>query len=53
MPTKRSRPMSLLLIAAAIVTLAITLAAAVASEPVREAYQLFYFLEGIAAFMCL
>lgn len=45
--------MSPLLIAAAILALAITVAAAVASDPVREAYQLFYFLEGIAAFMCL
>jgi hypothetical protein len=33
--------------------IATLVAVAVASEPVRVAYQLFYFIEGTSAFMCL
>lgn len=55
MQTRSPRLMSPIPIAVSIVSLAIAtlVAVAVALEPVRVAYQLFYFIEGMSAFMCL
>ena len=48
-------PRSIGPIALAIPSLAIVTAVAIsmASQPVRDAYQSFYFIESLSAFMCL